>query len=133
MSDSSPSESDSSYDRKYRKSKSKVHDKEKNHQKHTKQDPSDLSLRDYDLSNKSDYRRKRCNKNKSHRKEDPIKLCAKLTEKLLTTAYKLNIIKLKLYEDPPQRRIYFPTFVESMEMIFPSINKLVKYYYIIQK
>ena len=51
-------------------------------------------------------------------KKYPIKLCAKLTEKLLTTAYKLNIIKLKLDEDSLQHLIYFLTFVESLEMIF---------------
>ena len=38
--------------------------------------------------------------------------------KLLTTAYKSKIIKFKLDEDPLQRRIYFLTFVESLEMIF---------------
>ena len=71
-----------------------------------------------DSSNKSDYRRKRRNKKNSHRKKDPIKLCVKLTEKLLTIAYKLKIIRFKLDEDPLQRRIYFLTFVESPEMIF---------------
>ena len=39
-------------------------------------------------------------------------------EKLLTTAYKSNIIKFKLDEDPLQRRIYFLTFVDSLKMIF---------------
>ena len=38
--------------------------------------------------------------------------------KILTTAYKSNIIRFKMYEDPLQRRIYFLTFVESLEMIF---------------
>ena len=47
-----------------------------------------------------------------------IKLYAQLTAKLLTAAYKLKIIKFKLGEDPLQRRIYFLTFVESLEMIF---------------
>ena len=50
--------------------------------------------------------------------KDPIKLCARLTSKLLTIAYRLKIIKFKLDEDPLQRRIYFLTFVESLEMIF---------------
>ena len=111
LSDSSPSESDSSYDRKYRRSKSKGNDKEKKHQKHTKQNSSDLSLRDSDFSDKIDYRRKICNKNKSHWKKDPIKLCVKLMAKLLTTAYKSNIIKFKLDEYRIQRQIYFLTFV----------------------
>ena len=85
-----------------------------------------------DSSDYSDYRRNQ-RKNKSHREKDPIKLCARLTAKLLTTAYKSKIIKFKLDEDPLQRRIYFLTFVESLEMIFHSIKKLVKYSYIIQK
>ena len=34
------------------------------------------------------------------------------------TAYKSNIIRFKMDEDPLQRRIYFLTFVESLEMIF---------------
>ena len=46
--------------------------------------------------------------------------------KLLTTEYKLKIIRFELDEDPLQRRIYFFTFVESLEMTFPSIKKLVK-------
>ena len=33
-------------------------------------------------------------------------------------AYKSNIIRFKIDEDPLQRRIYFLTFVESHEMIF---------------
>ena len=39
-------------------------------------------------------------------------------EKLLTTEYKSKIIRFKMDEDPLQRRIYFLTFVESLEMIF---------------
>ena len=68
------------------------------------------------------------NKYRKRKKQDPIKLCAKLMAKLLTTAYKSDIIKFKLDEDPLQRRIYFLTLVESLEMIFPSIKKIVKYY-----
>ena len=82
-----------------------------------KQDHSDSSSSNSDLSDNSDYGRKR-RKNKSHRKTDPIKLCARLTAKLLTIAYKSNTIRFKLDEDPLQRRIYFLTFFESMEMIF---------------
>ena len=51
---------------------------------------------------------------KIHRKKDPIKLCARLTAKLLTTVYKSKIIKFKMDEDPIQRRIYFLNFVESL-------------------
>ena len=38
--------------------------------------------------------------------------------KFLTTAYKLNIIRFKTDEDPLQRRIYFLTFIDSLDMIF---------------
>ena len=47
-----------------------------------------------------------------------IKLCASLTAKLLTTAYESKVIKFKLDRDPLQHRIYFLTFVESLQMIF---------------
>ena len=50
-------------------------------------------------------------KKKSHCKKDLIKLCAGLTEKLLTTGYKSKIIRFKMDEDPLQRWIYFLTFV----------------------
>ena len=36
----------------------------------------------------------------------------------MKTACKSNTIKLKLYEDPLQSRIYFLTLVESLRMIF---------------
>ena len=62
-------------------------------------------------------------KNKSYRKKDPIKLCARLTEKLPTTAFKSKIIRFKMDEDPLQRRIYFLTFVESLEMIFSQYTE----------
>ena len=79
-------------------------------------------MSDSGFSNDSDYRKKR-HKNKSHREKYPIKLCAHLTEKLLTTAYKSNIFRFKLDEDPLQRRIYFLTFVESLEMIFSQYTE----------
>ena len=60
---------------------------------------------------------------RSHRKKDPIKLCATLTSKLLTTAYKSKIIRFKMDEDPVQSRIYFLTFVESYEMIFSQYTE----------
>ena len=43
--------------------------------------------------------------------------------KLLTTAYKSKIVRFKLYEDPLHRRIYFLTFVESLEMIFSQYKE----------
>ena len=39
-------------------------------------------------------------------------------ENLMTTEYKLKIIKFKLDEDPLQHQIYFLIFVESLEIIF---------------
>ena len=56
-------------------------------------------------------------------KRNPIKLCVNLTAKLLTTAYKLKIIKSKLDEDPIHRRINFLTFIESLEMIFSQYKE----------
>ena len=82
-----------------------------------KKDSSDSSSNSYDLSNKSDYRRKIRKNKKSHRENNTIKLCAKLTPKIPRTAYKSNIIKFKLDEDPLQRWIYFLIFLESLEMI----------------
>ena len=78
-------------------------------------DPS--SSNNSDSSDNSDYRQKR-HKKKSHREKDLIKLRTRLTAKLLTTAFKSKIIRFKMDEDPLQRRIYFLTFVESLEMIF---------------
>ena len=66
-------------------------------------------------------------------KKDPIRLCATLTAKLLTTAFKSKIIRFKLDEDPLQRRIYFLTLIDSLNMIFPNIEKLMKCSEIIQK
>ena len=57
-------------------------------------------------------------KDKKHWKKDPIRLCATLTEKLLTTAYKSKIIRFKMDEDPLQRRLYFLAFIDSLDMIF---------------
>ena len=82
---------------------------------------SDSLLRKSYLSDESDYKRKICDKNKNNwklKKQEPIKLCAKLAAKFLTTAYKVNTIKLKFYEDPLKHRIYFLTFIYSLEMIF---------------
>ena len=61
-------------------------------------------------------------KKKRNRKKDNIKSCARLTAKFLTTEYESRIIKFKMDEDLIQCRIYFLTFVESLEMIF-SQNK----------
>ena len=112
LSDSSDS---SSSDSAPKKNKSK---KKKKRRKHRKDDSSDPSLSDdYDSSDDSHYRRKR-RKDKKLRKKDLISLSATLTAKLLTTAYKSNIIRFKMYEDPLQRQIYFLTFIDSLNMFF---------------
>ena len=72
---------------------------------------------DSDYPDDSHYRRKQHKDNK-HRKEDPIRLCATLTAKLLTTVYKSKIIRFKLDEDPLQLRIYFLTFIDSLDIVF---------------
>ena len=78
-------------------------------------DPS--SSDDSDSSDESHYRRKR-RKNKKHGGKNTIKLCATLTAKFLITAYKSKMIRFKMDEDPLQRRIYFLTFVELLDVIF---------------
>ena len=76
-----------------------------------KQEPPDSSSSDSDSSDESDYKSKIHNKKKSHHKRDPIKLCAKLTAKLLTTGYKFKTIKFKMDENLLQRQIYFLIFI----------------------
>ena len=94
------------------RAKNKKRDNNKKFRKHHKDDSSEPYLiNDSDYSNVSNHRRKR-RKKKKHWKNDLIKLCANLTAKLLMTAYKLSIIRFKMDEDPLQRRIYFPTFVD---------------------
>ena len=70
------------------KSKKEKRDKKKNHRKDKKDNSLDPSSSDdSDLSYGIDYRRK-LRKRKSDREKDPIKLCAHLTAKFLTIAYK---------------------------------------------
>ena len=105
------------------RAKKKKSTKKKKRRKHRKDDSSDPYLSDNsDSSDDSHYARKQRN-NKKHRKRDPIKLCETLTEKFLTTAYKSKIIRFKMDEDPLQRRIYFLTFVEWLEMIFSQYTE----------
>ena len=94
LSDSSPRKSDFPDDIKWRTSKSKGQDKNKKCQKHKKQDLSDSLSRDSDLSEKLTIR-KRPNKKNRHQKKDPINLCANLTAKLLTTAYKFEYYNIQ--------------------------------------
>ena len=126
-SDPDPPPSDSSYysssdsEKKGKKRKDK-----KKRRKHRKDDSSDPSSSDgsddSDSSEDSHYRRRR-RKKKKHRKKDPIRLCATLTAKLLTTAFKSKMIRFKLDEDPLQRRIYFLTFIDSLNMVFSQYRE----------
>ena len=78
-----------------------------------------------DVSDSSDdihYRRKR-RKNKKHWEKDPIRLCATLTAKLLTTAYNSKIIRFKMDEYPLQCWIYFLTFIDSLDIIFSQYRE----------
>ena len=43
--------------------------------------------------------------------------------KLMTTVYKSKIIRFKMDEDPLQRRIYFLTFIDSLDMIFSQYRE----------
>ena len=98
--------------------KRKKFKKKKKRRKHRKDDSSDpSSSNDSDSSDDSHYRHKRRKDNK-HRKKDPIRLCATLTAKLLTTAYKSKIIRFKMDEDPLQHQIYFITFIDLLDIIF---------------
>ena len=112
---SSDSSDSSSSDSRANKKKRKKKNKCRNHPKDDSSDPS--SSDDSDSSDDSHYRLKR-RKDKKHQKKYPIKLCATLTEKFLTKAYKSKIVRFKIDEDPLQRRIYFLTFIDSLDMIF---------------
>ena len=69
-------------------SKKKKHDSKKKHSKYRKDDSSDPSSSDNShSSDDSDYICKTRKRN-IYRKKDLIKLCARLTAKFLTTAYK---------------------------------------------
>ena len=39
------------------------------------------------------------------------------------TGYKSNIIRFKMDKDPLQRRIYFLTFIDSLDMIFSQYKE----------
>ena len=80
------------------------------------------------MSDGSDYKSKIRNKKGTCRekKQDPIKLSAKLLEKLLTTAYKSKVLKFKLDEDPLHHHIHFVTFMESLEMMFLQYKETCK-------
>ena len=110
---------DSENKRKKRKDKKK-------RRKHRKDYSSDLSSSndsdDSDSSEDSHFRRRR-RKNKKHWEKDPIRLCANLTAKLLTAAFKSKMIRFKLDEDPLQRQIYSFTFIDSLNMVFSQYRE----------
>ena len=105
------------------RAKKKKRTKKKKCRKHQKDDSSDPSSSDdSDSSDDSHYRRKR-RKDKKLRKKDPIRLCATLMVKFLTTAYKSTVIRFKMDEDSLQHRIYFLTFIDSLDMIFSEYRE----------
>ena len=65
---------------------------------------------------------------------EPIKKCAKLIVKLLTSEYKLKVIKLKLDKDPLQHPVCFLYFMNSLKIILSQLKEiymfLMKYPYI---
>ena len=130
-SDLSYSSSSSDSERKRKKSKKKK--KRRKHRKYDSSDPSSSDDSDDSDSSEDCHYRRRRRKNKKHRKNNPIILCATLTAKLLTPAFKLKMIRFKMDEDPLQRRIYFLIFIDSLNMVFHNIEKLMKCSEIIQK
>ena len=100
----------------------KKHEEEKR-RKHRKDESSDPSSSDNSDSSNDSHNRRKLRNNKKHQEKDPIRLCATLTAKLLTTAYKSKIIRFKMDEDPLQRRIYFHTFIDSLDMILSQYTE----------
>ena len=95
---------------------------------------SELLLNDSDFPDDSNCERRRSDKKKKYRKckkQDPIKLCAKLTAKLPTTAYKSKVLKLKFDKDPLHHRIYYLTFMVSLKIFFHISRKIATYLCII--
>ena len=87
--------------------KKKKNTKKKKRRKHRKDDSSNPSLSDDSDSSDDSHCRRNQRSNRKHQKKDPIRLCATLTKKLLTTAYKSKIIRFKMDEYLLQRRKYF--------------------------
>ena len=110
-SDDSSSLSDST--RRRRRIKKKGIRKRRRRKKYESDPSSSDDSDDSDSSDDSHFRGRRHVHTKNW-KEDPIQLCANLTAKLLTTTFKSKMIRFKLDEDPLQRRIYFLTFIDSL-------------------
>ena len=94
----------------------------KKHDPKVNLDP-DPSPSDSSDSSNDGHSRRRQHTHTEHQKKDPIRLCAKLTAKLLTTAFKSKMIRFKLDEDPLQHRIYFLTFIDSFNMVFSQYRE----------
>ena len=54
----------------------------------------------------------------------PMKKCKKLTNKLLKAAYNLKVKKLKLEEDPLQRRFYFLSLIHPLKENYHNLRRL---------
>ena len=122
--DPEPSSSDSSESSSLdSRARGKKRTKKKKCRKHRKDELSDPSSSDDSASSDDSHHRRKRRKDKKHRKKDPIRLCATLTEKLLTIAYKSEIIRFKMDEDPLQRRIYFLTFIDSLDIIISQYRE----------
>ena len=125
------SDSSSSSDSEHKRKKSKNKKKLRKHRKDDFSYPS--SSDDFDESDSSEesHYRRRQRKNKKYWEKYPIRLCANLTAKLLTTAFKSKMIRLKLDEDPLQRRIYCLTFIDSLNLVFSLYRdtyEVLRYY-----
>ena len=99
---------------------------------------SDPSLSDSYLSESSEslddeyYKQRRRTKkdiNKFRSKmcfNDPIKKCAKLTTKVLTSEYKSKVIDFKLDKDPLQRWFYLLSFLSSLKIVLSQFSDTYK-------
>ena len=121
LSDDSSSSSDSRHRRK-KIIRKIIRKRRRKNQKYESYPSSSDESDDSDSSEDGHYRRRR-HTHREHQKKDPIRLCANLTAKLLTTAFKSKMIRFKLDEDPLQRRIYFLTFIDSLNMVFSQYRE----------
>ena len=59
-----------------------------------------------------------------NRFNDPIENYAKLTDNLLTAAYKSKFINFRFYEDPKQCQVYLLSFVNCLKLFYHNLRKL---------
>ena len=67
--------------------------------------------------------KKEKNKCRSKLFGDQIKKCTNLTANLFTDVYKSKVFKFKLYKDPIQCRVYFLSFVSSLEIVLSQFSE----------